>query len=95
MSKNFLKIEMINSKPIISLEYDSLESFQHLMFCLLSPQGFELVYKTLQKQLIENDKKEEVESLSIILELLNKENEEKLVYLDSKKVNLINPSSFK
>lgn len=93
--KNYIKIEMINSKPNISIEYDSLESFQHLMFCLLSPHGFELVYKTIEKQLVENNKKEEIESLSILFELLNKDNEENLLQLNSKKVNLINPSSFK
>jgi len=89
MSKNYLKIELTETLPIIEMNYDSIESFQSLMFCLISDSGFNLVYKTIEKDLIDNRKIDELEILKLLIDLAteNKNN--------TNNFNLINPSSFK
>lgn len=89
---NYIKIELIDSKPSVSMEYDSIDSFQRLMFCLISESGSGIIYKTIEKELINDNKMEEIESLGKLISLITED------YTDlsgSKKSNLLNPSSFK
>ena len=91
----YIKIEIVDSLPVIKMEYEDVIAFQNLMFCLVSDSGFGLVYKSIEKQLLENNKKDELEVLSALISLVNKESQ----YLFSKdkpqNKNVINPSSFK
>lgn len=89
---NYIKIEIIDSRPAVSMEYDSIDSFQKLMFCLISESGFGSVYQTIEQELINDKKMEEIEVLGKLISLLNDSNNE-LSYTNKK--NLLNPSSFK
>jgi hypothetical protein len=62
------------------------------MFCLISESGFGLVYKTIEKELINDNKMEEIESLGKLISLIR---EDYTDLSDSKNKNLFNPSSFK
>lgn len=95
MKKNYLKIELTDTLPVIEMNYDSIESFQSLMFCLISESGFNLVYKTIEKDLIANNKNDELEVLKLLIDLIaeNQEIPKKKQHADN--FNLISPSSFK
>lgn len=89
---NYIKIELIDSKPSVSMEYDSIDSFQRLMFCLISESGFGLVYKTIEKELITDNKMEEIEALGKLISLIKDDYTD---LSDNKNKSLFNPSSFK
>lgn len=90
---NYIKIELQNSLPVVSMEYDSIESFQSLMFCIISESGFNLIYKTIEKDLIQNNMIDEIEILSALMSLVNKDIQD--LSHNTRGMTLINPSSFK
>lgn len=75
MSKNYIKIELensVNSKtfPLITMEYENIESFQNLIFFLLSDSGSMLFIKTIEQELIEKNRLNELEILRTFSEIL-------------------------
>lgn len=89
---NYIKIKLTDSYPVVSIEYEDLTHFQELMFCLISDRNSSLIYKTIELELIEKNKKEEIEIMSKLLNILSVN---PLDETDVKKQNFINPSSFK
>jgi hypothetical protein len=87
MNKNFIKIEIDDSAPLISIEYQNIGKFQELIFLLMSSSGIELIYQSLKKDLTLNGR---VEELGILDSLVN--------YLSSNDASqeeqFIDPSSF-
>jgi hypothetical protein len=95
MKENYIKIEFDGSTPYISMKYDSIESFQNLIFFLMSPTGTELFLKTIEKDLVEKNKAEELESIKAFMHIISQNQDDALLNaLDSNKP-LIKPSSFK
>lgn len=92
---NYIKIELVDSLPIVELKYEDISSFQSLMFCLISESGFNLVYKTIENQLKKENKKDEMEILSMLVGLVNKEVQDLISSEVVKNTSVINPSSFK
>lgn len=95
MNTNYIKIELSNSLPVVSIEYDSIESFQNLMFCLISESGFNLMYKTIEKDLIRQNRKEEIEIMAALANIVNADIKDLAVQNRSESNNVIDPSSFK
>ena len=95
MSENYIKIEFNGSKPFISIQYDSIESFQNLIFFIMSPTGTDLFLKTIEKDLVRNNKTEELETIKAFMHIISQNQDDALLNaLDSNKP-LIKPSSFK
>lgn len=90
MSNNHVNIEIIDSIPIISMEYSNLDSFQDLVFLLFSQAGSNLLSSTLEKELLLNNKLEELKILKIIAQFINEDD----IY-DEDSDQFLNPSSFK
>ena len=93
--KNYLQIEFDGSKPFVSMEYDSIESFQNLIFFLISPTGTDLFLKTIEKQLIEANKEAELETIKALRYIISKDKEDALLDALDSNLPLIKPSSFK
>lgn len=93
--KNYLKIEFNESTPVVSMEYDSIESFQNLIFFLLSPTGTDLFIKTIEKQLVESKKEAELETIKTLTYILSKDSNDALLDALDASYPLIKPSSFK
>lgn len=75
MSQNYIKIELENSGnsktvPLITMKYESIESFQNLIFFLLSDSGSVLFTKTIEQELIEKNRLNELEILRAFSEIL-------------------------
>lgn len=90
---NYIKIELNNSLPMVSMEYDSMESFQKLMFCIISESGFNLIYKTIETELIQDQKTDEIEVLRALIQLINKDVPD--LSINSTGKSITSPSSFK
>lgn len=90
MSNNHVRIEIIDSIPIISMEYGNLDSFQDLVFLLFSQAGSNLLNSTLEQELLLNNKLEELKILKIIAQFINEDD----IY-DEDSDQFLNPSSFK
>lgn len=86
---NYIKIEIKDSLPHVSMEYDSLESFRDLIFIMLSPKGEELFLTTIEKDLIEKNKSDELEIMKLIQGMIK----ESLFKPENNYI--IDPSSFK
>jgi hypothetical protein len=86
---NYIKIEIKDSLPYVSMEYDSLESFRDLIFTMLSPKGEELFLTTIEKDLIEKNKSDELEIMKLIQGIIK----ESLFKPENNYI--IDPSSFK
>lgn len=93
--KNYLQIEFDGSRPFVSMEYDSIESFQNLIFFLISPTGTDLFLKTIEKQLIEGKKEEELETIKAMMYIITKDKDDALLDALDSNLPLIKPSSFK
>jgi hypothetical protein len=95
MKENYIKIKFVGSTPFISIQYDSIESFQNLIFFLMSPTGTELFLKTIEKDLVEQNKSEELEIIKAFMYIISQDQDNALLNaLDSNKP-LIKPGSFK
>lgn len=70
-NNNYIKIEIVDSTPVIMMEYDGLESFKDLIFFIMSPAGLELFYNTIEKDLILNNKKDELKVLTSLVKLIS------------------------
>lgn len=93
--KNYLKIEFDGSTPFVSMEYDSIESFQNLVFFLISPTGTDLFLKTIEKQLVEAKKEEELETIKALMYIITKDKDDALLEALDSNLPLIKPSAFK
>jgi len=71
MNNSFLKIEIIESKPVVTFEYKDLEEFKDVMFFILSDSGLNLLYHTIEQDLILNNKEKELDILNMIINTLN------------------------
>ena len=67
MNKGSITIDIIDSKPVISIEYSDLETFKNLIFFMLSESGYELFISTIQNQLSADNKTEELAILNFLL----------------------------
>lgn len=67
MNKGSITIDIIDSKPVISIEYSDLETFKNLIFFMLSESGYELFISTIQNQLSADNKAEELAILNFLL----------------------------
>jgi len=91
---NYVKIEIINSIPMVSMEYDDIENFKNLVFCLLSEKGSELFMATIRASLIENNASEELYILKEFASIIaNQNNDDLLITKDT--APLMKPSAFK
>lgn len=86
---NYIKIEIKDSLPYVSMEYDSLESFRDLIFTMLSPKGEELFLTTIEKDLIEKNKSDELEIMKLIQGIIKES------LFKPENSYIIDPSSFK
>jgi hypothetical protein len=89
MNNSFIKIEIIDSKPVVSFEYSSIEDFKDLMFFIMSESGLNLLYNSIEQNLISNDKNEEIDMLNMIISVLNSS-----IDLNSTDDDFIDPCSF-
>lgn len=89
-NNSYIKIEIEDSIPIISIEYDSINSFQDLVFLLFSKSGSNLLSSTLEQELTLSNKDDEINILKAISTFI-KSNDD----IDDENSNFINPSSFK
>ena len=71
MNNSFLKIEIIDSKPVVTLEYKDLEEFKDIMFFVMSESGLNLLYNNIEQDLIVNNKDQELDILNMIIHTLN------------------------
>lgn len=91
---NYVKIEIINSVPMVSMEYDDIESFKNLIFCMLSEKGTDLFTATVKASLLENNAVEELHILKEFATIIaNQNNDDLLIMKDN--TPLMRPSSFK
>jgi hypothetical protein len=74
MNNSFLKIEIIDSKPVVTFEYKDLEEFKDIMFFILSDSGLNLLYNSIEQDLILNNKDKELDILTMIIDTLNVDN---------------------
>lgn len=91
MNNSFLKIEIIDSKPVVTLEYKDLEEFKDIMFFVMSESGLNLLYNNIEQDLIINNKDQELDILNMIIHTLNTD------YVDSNPSDdddFISPCSF-
>jgi hypothetical protein len=65
------------------------------MFCLISESGFNLMYKTIEKDLIRQNRKEEIEIMAALANIVNADIKDLAVQNRSDSNNVIDPSSFK
>lgn len=94
MSDNYIKIELLSkSTPMITMEYEDLESFQNLVFFLISDSGSDLFVKTIEQQLIKANKTKELEILRAFSEFIFTAKNKNLT-LKQNDVPVIKPSSF-
>lgn len=84
---SYVKIEMKNDMPFVSMEYEDVDSFRDLMFCLLSSVGNYLCYSTISENLTINNKHQELEILEAIMDLDDKNKD--------KDSDFTSPSSFR
>jgi hypothetical protein len=89
MNNSFIKIEIIDSKPVVSFEYSNIEDFKDLMFFIMSESGLNLLYNSIEQNLISNDKNEEIDMLNMIISVLNSS-----IDLNSTDDDFIDPCSF-
>jgi len=92
---NYIKIEFDQSKPFVSMEYDDMDSFQNLIFFLISPSGTELFLKTIEKDFVEKNKEEELEIIKALMFIVNQDKDDLILDSLSSNYPLIKPSSFK
>ena len=92
---NYIKIEFDQSKPFVSMEYDDMDSFQNLIFFLISPSGTELFLKTVEKDLLDNNKEEELEIIKALMFIVNKDKDDLILDSLSSNYPLVKPGSFK
>lgn len=71
MNNSFLKIEIIDSKPVVTLEYKDLEEFKDIMFFVMSESGLNLLYNNIERDLITNNKDQELDIINMIIHTLN------------------------
>ena len=71
MNNSYLKIEIIDSKPVVTFEYKDLEEFKDVMFFIMSESGLNLLYNTIEQDLIMKNKDQELEILNMIINTLN------------------------
>jgi len=88
MNNGYIKIDMEGSTPFITVEYEDLEIFKDLMFFILSPSGIELFCQTIEKDLLENNKTDELKILKAMIKLINSQYD----IIDDE---FISPSSFR
>ena len=79
MKENYIKIKFVGSTPFISIQYDSIESFQNLIFFLMSPTGTELFLKTIEKDLVEQNKSEELEIIKAFMYIISQNQDNALL----------------
>ena len=90
---NYIKIELQDGLPYVSMEYDSLEAFRDLIFTAISPNGAELFVVTIENDLIRKNKSEELNILRMIKNTID--SQEINFKKDSTDNFVINPGSFK
>jgi hypothetical protein len=88
MSNGYIKIDIEDSTPFITVEYEDLATFKDLMFFILSPSGMELFCQTIEKDLVENNKADELKILNAMIKLINSQ-------YDVVDDEFISPSSFR
>ena len=71
MNNSFLKIEIIDAKLVVILEYKDLEEFKDIMFFVMSESGLNLLYNNIEQDLIVNNKDQELDILNMIIHTLN------------------------
>lgn len=94
MSNNYIKIELSNSIPYISMEYDNLDSFKSLVFFMISEIGSSLFIKTIQSELVQENKSDELLILKEFAKIIAENKDEKLI-INRNDTPVINPSAFK
>lgn len=90
-NNSYIKIQIVDSIPLITMEYEDIAIFKDLLFFLASPAGSELAIKTIEKNLLDNNKKEELETLNSICDYIKQDNS----YISKSDVEYIRPSCFK
>lgn len=76
MNNSFLKIEIIDSELVVTFEYKDLEEFKDLMFFIMSQSGLNLIYYHIEKNLVANNKNQELNVINTIIKMLNTEDAE-------------------
>lgn len=92
-NNNYIKIEIVDSTPVIMMEYDGLESFKDLIFFIMSPSGLELFYNTIERDLILNNKKDELKVLTSLVKLISEK--DNFINNSIDEDEFISPSFFK
>lgn len=90
-SQSYIKIQIVDSIPIITMEYEDIAIFKDLIFFLASPAGSDLALKTIEKNLLDNNKHEELEMIKGIYDYIKKDNSN----IFKNDVEYIKPSCFK
>lgn len=91
MNQGSITIDIIDSNPVISIDYSDLETFKDLMFFMLSESGYKLFVTTIQNQLSAENKTEELIILNFLLNYYEKDQSEQI----EKEDYYMRPSSFK
>ena len=91
MNQGSITIDIIDSNPVISIDYSDLETFKDLMFFMLSESGYKLFVTTIQNQLSAENKTEELTILNFLLNYYEKDQSEQI----EKEDYYMRPSSFK
>lgn len=90
---NFVKIEIIDGIPSLSMEYEDLEKFKVLMLSVLSPYSHEMLHEVIYSMLKEKDLQDELSVVNIIesaFQVANKFSNE-----TSRNIQVTCPSLFK
>ena len=87
---NYIKIELVDSAPMIKMEYDSIQSFRDLVFFMLAPSSADLFAASIEKDLMERERIDEIEILKHMQNLIKSSP----ILNNSRDGNFLKPSSF-
>lgn len=90
---SYVKIELSDSVPMVTMEYDSLDDFRDLIFFMMSPSTSNIFAATIKRDLELQQKSAEIEILDYIQGLLN--SDEMLIANHDNSITFLKPSLFK
>lgn len=90
---SYVKIELSDSVPMVTMEYDSLDDFRDLIFFMMSPSTSSIFSATIKNDLELQKKSAEIEILDYIQGLLN--SDEMLITKHDNSITFLKPSLFK
>ena len=68
---NFIKVEILDGIPSLSMEYEGLEQFKMLALSILSPQSHKIIHDVIRSMLKDKELTDEIKVIDIIEEVFS------------------------